>query len=109
MQRELVTPKEIERLKAFKGNRPFLPVTWALQEIEAALERTHGKGSLRDHESVDVSERYRVADVLTIFREKAFKVHAPPSEPWAVASRSPRVSHRVLAALVPRPHLSTDP
>ena len=79
VQRELVTPREIEKLKAFNGNRPFLPLTWALIEIEAALERTHGKGTLKTHVHEDVevlAERYRVADVLTIFREKAFKVSA---------------------------------
>ena len=35
--RDLLTPREIETLKAYKGFKPFLPIFWGLKEIRQQL------------------------------------------------------------------------
>ena len=33
----LLSPKEIETIKAFRGNKTFLPIVWAIDELEEAI------------------------------------------------------------------------
>ena len=60
--RNLLTHDEIEALKVYTGFKPFLPMIWALSEVEAALTTTSdGKD--------DSEARFRVSDLLSNFRE----------------------------------------
>ena len=48
---------ELDRLKAYKGYTPYLPLVWALRELHAALV-AHGGGTL-DHELVALEGEFR--------------------------------------------------
>jgi len=71
-KRNLLKENEIDALKMYTGYRPFLPLVWALGEVEdALLPKQSGDASEADVERAN-SERFRVSDLLSNFRELAF-------------------------------------
>lgn len=67
LKRNLLTPSEMDTLTAYKGYKPFLPLVWALNEVEdALLSKVSGEG--KDA----TAQRFTVADLLSNFRELAF-------------------------------------
>ena len=64
LQRELFTEAEVEVTKAHAGNQSFLLLTWALTEVEAALQESVARGVVSD---------VRVTELLAFFRVTAFK------------------------------------
>ena len=63
--RHLLTPHECSLITAYKGFKPFLPVMWALQEVEVIFASTLATGS--------VPRAARSVDALSAFRGLAFQ------------------------------------
>jgi len=71
-KRNLLKQSEIAALKNFTGYKPFLPLVWALGEVEdALLPKPDGDASEVEVERANM-ERFRVSDLLSNFRELAF-------------------------------------
>jgi hypothetical protein len=66
IKRHLLKQSEIDTISAYAGYKPFLPLVWALAEVEDALLPEHASEQTR------MSERFRVSDLLTNFRQLAF-------------------------------------
>lgn len=62
--RNLLNLKEIEMLKAYKGNKPFLPLNWAMMEFENAINA----GEIHEHD-LSQCQRFRILDLLAQSRE----------------------------------------
>jgi len=69
-ERNLLTKDEIALLKDYKGYKPFLPLIWAMAEVEAALLTDPETGTTVD--AKDLNARFSVSDLLSNFRELAF-------------------------------------
>ena len=64
-KRNLLSTSEIVTLKEYKGYKPFLPLVWALGEVEDAL-----LGHVEEERFAE--QRFRMSDLLSNFRELAF-------------------------------------
>lgn len=67
VNRNLLNRDEIEVLKTYSGFKPFLPLIWAMAEVESALLQDLSTGK-----AADMSARFSVSDLLSNFRELAF-------------------------------------
>jgi len=73
IKRSLLKANEIEILKTYTGYKPFLPLVWALAEVEdALLPKIKGANATNDEKRMISEERYRVSDLLSNFRELCF-------------------------------------
>jgi len=76
--RNLLKRSEIELLMAYTGYKPFLPLVWALAEVEDALlpkpvdKPDASRAELEQLRKQANAERYVVSDLLSNFRELAF-------------------------------------
>lgn len=85
--RHLLNDAEISSLVAFGGYKPFLPLVWALAEVEDALLApvTNHRSTLSGTGPPDANmERFRVSDLLSDFRELsfAFRGHCGAITSW---------------------------
>ena len=70
-ERHLLTREESDVVRAFRGYRPFLPLVWALEEVESAFASP--SGSVTPSEGAHGSTELRRAEVISSFRAVAFE------------------------------------
>ena len=75
-RRGLLSPGEVAAIKSYGGYKPFLPLMWALGEVEDALLATvaqeRGGAGADATVASHMMERFRISDLLSNFRELAF-------------------------------------
>ena len=77
VERQLLSTEEIAIVQRYKGYQPFLVIVWALDEVEHGLLSAVRPSATPDADSDVVfdafgSDRYRVGDLLSAFRDLAF-------------------------------------
>ena len=80
VERHLLDREEVEVVRSYLGYKPFLPLVWAIEEVEAAIlgpEMVHV-------EDIRLQQRCRAPDLLEEFRRIAFgfRFHCSQITQW---------------------------